>query len=1236
MASMQIGPKIGVEGEAEYRAQMKAIIAQTKELKSEMSALESGFDKTTTAEEKTTKKSENLNKQLQVQKDRLSALEGQLAKAENATNRDEAAISAYKTEINKTNTEINKLQAEISALPNSLQQTGAAFEAAGAKMKDFGQSLTSAGKTLSTAITAPLVAAGTASYKFASDAQASFAKVSTILDSEAVSYTDMVSQVTKASNETGVAITDFNEALYSSVSAGVESGKAIEFTTQMVKLAKGGFTDTEKAVDVVTTVLNAYGLSAENAASVSDRLIQTQNIGKTTVDQLASSLGEVIPVAKAANVQFDAVSSAMAILTKRGISTASSATYLKGLFNELSKSGSKTDKALRELAGKGFADLMDEGVPLTDVLAMLDDYAKKNGVTLKDMFSNTRAGAAALSLMSDSGEEYISVLKTMQTEQGATNDAFAKMDATAAEQLQKALNELKNAAIDIGNIVMPYVTEGLQKVRDLAQAFQELDPETQEMIVKAAALAASVGPLLLVGGKLVTGLGTAVEYTGKMMTLLGGAPEILAAITGPVGLAAVGVAGVAIAMSQLSDAAGSSQIPNITGDLEEMTSSAGKARKELEDAGNNLDSVYSNVDKSIEDAAANTVLIKRLSEELIGLSESTDRTAEEQSRMQTVVAELNSLVPEFGLEINSVSGSLNKTSSDIRTYVAELENMTRAQALQQATKDILESMIALQREQIEAQIELDRIKMEAGSVTEQTNAILAAEEAQKQRILDIDRQIQELQSSGTATTAEVIALEEERNQLLMNEQNGLVLLNGELVNAAEAYAQTGTATADANAEMTALNESISASQEKYDEAQTKMDALREMADKLGISIDDVGDVSTETASEMEQLAVTSDDTTDQLESDAEDLQAEWDKLYKSAYNSLTNTGGVFEELKNKEQVSLADMQKNLQSHVAALQNWNANYVTVTSDARYKTDSNYRQMVDDILAMGTDGAQYLAEFAAKVESGSDEIAGITADYGEFKTAKDTMARNLADMQTGVESTTSDIVSEVEGAGPKITSSATGTVDSVKKTMDLDKYAQSKASSAGMYYADGLGNNEVKSEVKKSANAVAQAASGPLSAVPSKALSWGTEIVNNYTAGINNETARARLRNAAAALANEVAQYTHFSRPDKGPLRYMDVYGQELVEAYASGMESKMGLLRDTAADLAGTAALYPTSVSGSDASQAGAQATIISAVYTLLRQYLPEAAKTKVAVPVDQFARGMMPEINRQMGQVVML
>lgn len=144
-----------------------------------------------------------------------------------------------------------------------------------------GDKISSVGDKLTSRVTFPIVGIGTAAVKMEMDAESSFAKVSTVMDESAMSAEQLKASVVDSSNKSGIAVTDFNEALYETLSAGVDSGKAIEFTTDMTKLAKGGFTETTKAVDVVTSVLNAYGLSADQATSISDKLITTQNIGKS-------------------------------------------------------------------------------------------------------------------------------------------------------------------------------------------------------------------------------------------------------------------------------------------------------------------------------------------------------------------------------------------------------------------------------------------------------------------------------------------------------------------------------------------------------------------------------------------------------------------------------------------------------------------------------------------------------------------------------------------------------------------------------------------------------------------------------------------------------------------------------------------------------------------------------------------------------------------------------------------
>lgn len=410
-------------------------------------------------------------------------------------------INSFKSDMDKVKTEAVRKADEVS---KRLEKTA-----------KVGANMSKIGGTLTKAVTVPLAAAGVAATKMAVDYESSFAKVSTLLDKNVVDYDKYKNDILDASSQSKVAVDEFSEAVYGSISAGVDQTKAIEFTTDAMKLAKGGFTDGAKAVDVMTTAINGYNMTADDATKISDMLITTQNFGKTTVDELASSMGTVIPVAASVNFGIEELSASYAQLTKNGIATAESGTYLKSMLSELGKSGSITDKILRKLTGKGFADLKKEGKNTSEILKLLEKEAEKNNKTLKDMFGSVEAGSAALVLSKGNGEEYNEMLAAMQTSAGATQAAFDKMDATPAEKLKGAVNELKNSAIKLGANMIPVVTKIADKINELVEWFNKLTPEQQKNIVKWGALAAATGPVLKIAGGLVT------SYT-KLKPLLSG------------------------------------------------------------------------------------------------------------------------------------------------------------------------------------------------------------------------------------------------------------------------------------------------------------------------------------------------------------------------------------------------------------------------------------------------------------------------------------------------------------------------------------------------------------------------------------------------------------------------------------------------------------------------------------------------------------------------------------------
>lgn len=275
------------------------------------------------------------------------------------------------------------------------------------------------------------------------------AKVATIADTGAVSVQELNSQILNASGSMGIAASDIAEAAYQAISAGQDTTNAVSFAGQAARLAAAGFTTSASAVDILTTALNAYGLDAEQASHVSDVLLTTQNLGKTSVDELAGSMGRVIPLAAAYGVSVENLSSGLAIMTANGIATAEAATYTKSMLNELGDSGSTVGKILRQQTGQSFAELNASGKSLGDVLQILYDSVGGDSTAFAGLWSSVEAGTGALSLASSGADQFDSVLGQMVDSTGATESAYATMTDTFQHKTESLKTNVQNFGISV-------------------------------------------------------------------------------------------------------------------------------------------------------------------------------------------------------------------------------------------------------------------------------------------------------------------------------------------------------------------------------------------------------------------------------------------------------------------------------------------------------------------------------------------------------------------------------------------------------------------------------------------------------------------------------------------------------------------------------------------------------------------------------------------------------------------
>ena len=507
-----------------------------------------------------------LTESIQATSEKLKILKDAQEQAKAAFERGEMSEQQYRAiqrEVANTEAELRKLESEIKnvnpaleTLGQKVQDVGGKFQKAGESIQKIGDGMQNAGQKLMPVTTA-ITGVGAASVAAAVDFEDAMAKLNTIADTSektGVPLEELGKQIMSLSDQTGISASEIADNVYNAISAGQKTGDAVNFVAQSTKLATAGFADSGQALDLLTTILNAYGMSAEEVNHVSDVLINTQNLGKTTVGELASAMGKVIPTANASNVSLENLAAGYSIMTANGIATAESTTYMNSMLNELSKSGTKASTAIKEKTGKSFQDLMKDGASLADVLTILQESAEENGVAMGDMFGSAEAGKAALTLLSGGADQFNETLKSMTDASGTTDAAFEKLDTTS-RKAKITLNEIKNAAIDLGStileMVMPYFEQLTQKVKDATTWFKNLDDGQKKLIVKIGAVVAAIAPALIVGGKVVSGIGKLTSGIGGVITKIGALIPKLAALASPVGIIIAAIAALAAAFIYL-------------------------------------------------------------------------------------------------------------------------------------------------------------------------------------------------------------------------------------------------------------------------------------------------------------------------------------------------------------------------------------------------------------------------------------------------------------------------------------------------------------------------------------------------------------------------------------------------------------------------------------------------------------------------------------------------------------
>jgi len=691
-----IGPRIGIQGEAEFRKSITAINDSYKTLKTEMNAVTSAFDKNDQSQEKLTKQNEILTKQVELQRKKVEETTAVMKKSSDEYGDADKKTLAWQRTVNAATAELNKLESQLEtnnktiALQNSGWNTlGRTLDTTGAKVTALGDGMVGAGQKMTVGITAPIIALGTASvaaFKNVDDGMDTIIKKTGATGESAEEleeiYKNLGSNAPEDLGDVGAAIGEINTRLEF-------TGEKLEkASTDFLKFAKVNDTDVNSAIQLVTRSMADAGIEADEYNSVLDMLTVAAQKSGISMDSLTTNL-----------TKYGAPMRAMGLDTKTSI--AIFAGWEKaGVNTEIAFAGMK--KAISNWAAEGkdsrveFQNTLDAIKSAPDIAAAttmaIDVFGQKAGPDLADAIQGGRFEI----------DDYIEALDNAG---GAVENTYEQIESST-DNAKAAFNKIEIASSELGETVLEVLTPALEEtgeiIGDVADWYSDLNPEMQEAIIVTAGLAAAAGPLLVVsgsllkaGGTMLTTIGTVSGAIGVMTTgataatpAIGGMAAAMTALTGPVGLAILGVTALTVGGVALHQVL--KRTTTLTDEQVEADKKYIKNNKELSE------SITSNIGtrkKALETTEGEAVAAKNLADRIFDLADKQNKSAFELSALNVMVEQFNQLMPSANLTVDTNTGALNNNRDAINEVIsAEMERIRLSAVLETLTANAKEQL----------------------------------------------------------------------------------------------------------------------------------------------------------------------------------------------------------------------------------------------------------------------------------------------------------------------------------------------------------------------------------------------------------------------------------------------------------------------------------------------------------------------------------------------------------------
>lgn len=502
MARYDIGPKIGIEGEKEFRDAINDINRNMKTLGTEMQMVASQFDKGDKSIESYTAKNTVLSKMIDEQKNKLSELEKGLAASNEKYGESHKVTQGWQQAVNKATSDLNNMENELKANNKAMEEgtkkTGKfkeALEKLGSGFKKVGEISVKALAAAGAAITG----ATTAAVKWVSDSinvfsnfEDSMKQVQATMgltgDEGQEAFDKLADAAKEAGANTRFSASEAAEALNFLALAGYDVDKSISSLPTVLNLAAAGGLDLAYASDLVTDSMSSLGIESSKLDSFVDELAKTSQKSNTNIAQLGEAILTVGGTAKVLAGGTVELNTALGILADNGTKGAEGGTALRNIILSLT---APTDKAANAIKNLG-VDVADAGGNMRPLNEIFKDFDRSlEGMTelektnvLNNIFNKVDLKSVN-ALLANSGERFDELTGYILESEGAAQQMADTMESGLAGSMRSLSSAYEGLQIAVGEqfaeIKAAFVGDTTELIREITtilnDGFQEGDIE---------------------------------------------------------------------------------------------------------------------------------------------------------------------------------------------------------------------------------------------------------------------------------------------------------------------------------------------------------------------------------------------------------------------------------------------------------------------------------------------------------------------------------------------------------------------------------------------------------------------------------------------------------------------------------------------------------------------------------------------------------------------------------------